>query len=69
VVVIVKPETVDWHRARLPPVLALEISAACRPAEDHTGTRALICRLAQENTGWGAPKIHGELRSLALPAA
>src|SRR3954451_20416365 len=37
--VIVKPETVvGWHLAGFPPVLALDIPAARRSAEDHAGT-------------------------------
>jgi hypothetical protein len=28
--------------------------------------RALIRRMAEENTGWGAPKIHGELQKLGF---
>jgi putative transposase len=68
VLLIVKPETVvGWHRAgfrlywrwrsRGPAGgrhrLALEV-------------RELIQRMAQENTGWGAPKIHGELLKLGF---
>src|SRR5512133_1126987 len=64
---IVNPETVVcWHRAgfrlysrwkSLPrdgrPKLAPEL-------------RALIRRMAKENTGWGAPKIYGELQKLGF---
>ena len=67
VLLIVKPDTVvAWHRAgfrwywrwksrRLPGRrrITLEI-------------RDLIRRLAEENVGWGAPKIHGELRKLGF---
>src|SRR5215472_15375256 len=45
-------------------VLVLEISAAWRSAADHWGSSRLIRRLAQENSHWGAPKIHGELQKL-----
>jgi len=67
VLLIVKPDTVvAWHRAgfrwywrwksrRLPGRrrITLEI-------------RDLIRRLAEEKVGWGAPKIHGELRKLGF---
>jgi hypothetical protein len=37
-ITIVRPETlVRWHRARLPPVLALEIPLSWRPAADRRG--------------------------------
>ena len=67
VIIIVKPDTVvAWHRAgfdwywrwrsrRLPgrPKVTKEL-------------RDLIRRLARENPGWGAPKIHGELLKLGF---
>jgi len=65
---IVKPETVvTWHRAAFRrfwtwkvrrgqtgrPVIAREV-------------RDLIRRMCRENPGWGAPRIHGELRKLGI---
>ena len=68
VLVIVKPETVAaWHRTgfvcsgvfdRGQRALALPIINA--------EVRALIRRMAEENPGWGAPRIHGELLKLGL---
>jgi len=34
--------------------------------QNSRGIRALIRRLADENAGWGAPKIHGEIKKLGL---
>jgi putative transposase len=66
VLVIVKPETVvGWHRAGF----RLYWRWRSRP---HGGrpkiteeVRVLIRRMAEENAGWGAPKIHGELLNSA----
>jgi hypothetical protein len=49
-----------------PLVLALEISAAWRPAEDHGGNSRPDSALGQENSGWGPPKIHDELHKLGF---
>jgi putative transposase len=68
--VIVKPETVvAWHRAGF----RLYWRWKSRPRGGRPRVapelRALIRRLAQENTGWGAPKIHGELQKLGFVLA
>jgi len=60
VLVIVKPETViGWPRAGF----RLSWRWRSRPRGGRRKTtheiRALIRRMAEENTGWGAPKIHG----------
>jgi len=60
VLVIVKPETVvGWRRAGF----RLYWRWRSRPRGGRpkitTEIRALIRRMAQENAGWGAPKIHG----------
>jgi len=67
VLVIVKPETVvGWRRAGF----RLYWRWRSRP---HGGRpkiteeiRALIRRMAEENSEWGAPKIHGELLKLGF---
>jgi hypothetical protein len=66
VLVIVKPETViGWHRAGF----RLYWRWRSRPGRGRPRTpeeiRVLIRRLAEENPGWGAPKIHGELQKPA----
>jgi transposase len=67
VLLIVKPETViGWHRAGL----RLYWRWRSRPQGGRpkitTEIRALIRRMAEENAGWGAPKIHGELLKLGF---
>src|SRR5512136_3132168 len=66
ILVIVKPETVvAWHRAgfRLFWRLRSLPRRVGRPTID-AEIRALIRRMAQENPGWGGPRIHGELLKL-----
>jgi hypothetical protein len=65
--VIVKPKTVvGWHRAGF----RLYWRWRSRPRGGRPKItpelRALIRRLAQENTQWGAPKIQGELQKLGF---
>ena len=67
VLVIVKPETViGWHRAGF----RLYWRWRSRPRSGRPKIteeiRKLIRRLAQENSNWGAPKIHGELIKLGF---
>lgn len=67
VLVIVKPETViGWHRTGF----RLYWRWRSRPKGGRPKIteeiRVLIRRLADENSDWGAPKIHGELQKLGL---
>jgi putative transposase len=67
VLVIIKPETViGWHRAGF----RLYWRWRSRPRGGRPKItdeiRRLIRRMAEENAGWGAPKIHGELLKLGL---
>src|SRR5712692_20861 len=67
VLVIVKPETVvGWHRAGF----RLYWRWRSRPRGGRPKIteeiRGLIRRLAEENPGWGATKIHGELLKLGF---
>src|SRR5262249_25377822 len=67
VLIIVKPATVvPWHRT----VFRLYWRWRSRPRggrpQIDAEIRALIRRLANENSDWGAPKIHGELRKLGF---
>ncbi len=67
VLVIVKPETVvGWHRAGF----RLYWRWRSRPRGGRPKIteeiRGLIRLMAEENAGWGAPKIHGELQKLGF---
>src|ERR1700693_906180 len=67
VLLIVKPETVvRWHRAGF----RLYWRWRSRPRGGRPKVseeiRTLVRRLAAENSGWGAPKIHGELLKLGF---
>jgi hypothetical protein len=67
VLVIVKPETVvGWHRAGF----RLYWRWRSRPRGGRPKVseeiRILVRRVAAENWGWGAPKIHGELLKLGF---
>jgi len=68
VLVFVKPETVvRWHRAGFRRYWTW-LSPRGRRGRPRTGEslRALIRRMAMENAGWGAPRIHGELLMLGF---
>ena len=65
--VIVKPETVvSWHRAGFR--LYWRWKSRWRDGRPRIKEeiRVLIRRLSQENSDWGAPKIHGELQKLGF---
>ena len=66
--VIVKPETViAWHRKAFCLFWTWKIRRGKpgRPAVPRD-VRDLIRRMSQENPGWGAPRIHGELLKLGI---
>ncbi len=63
---IVKPETVvTWHRSAF---RRYWTSLSKPPGRPKLGAeiRALVVRMASENSTWGAPRIHGELLKLGL---
>jgi putative transposase len=67
-IAIVKPDTViRWYRAgfRLVWTWKSRPHRSGRPAVA-PAVRALICRMADGNPLWGAPRIHGKLRKLGL---
>ena len=67
VVVIVKPETVvGWHRAGFRLFWKWRSRARGGRPQATPEIRALIRELAQENSTWGAPRIHGELLKLGF---
>ena len=67
VLAIVKPETVvGWHRAGFRLYWRWRSRPGGGRAKISAEIRSLIRRMAIENAGWGAPRIHGELRKLGL---
>jgi putative transposase len=67
VLVLVKPDTVvGWHRAGFRLYWRWRSRSRGGRPKITEEIRVLIQRLAQENQGWGAPKIHGELQKLGL---
>ena len=65
VLIVVKPDTVvGWHRAGFRWYWRWKCRRRQGRPRITTEIRELIMRLAAENTGWGAPKIHGELLKL-----
>lgn len=67
VLVIVKPETVvGWHRAGFRWYWRWRSRPRGGRPRISEELRGLIRRLAQENSDWGAPKIHGELQKLGF---
>ena len=67
VLVLVKPATViGWHRTGFRFYWRWRSRPPGGPPKITEEIRVLIRRLAQENQGWGAPKIYGELQKLGL---
>jgi putative transposase len=68
VLLVVKPETVvGWHRAGFRLYWRWRSRGPAGGRRRLTlEVRELIQRMAQDNTGWGAPKIHGELLKLGF---
>jgi len=67
VLVIVKPETVvGWHRAGFRFYWRWRSRPQGGRPKINDEIRALIRRMAEENAGWGAPKIHGQLLKLGF---
>jgi len=67
VLVIVKSKTVvGWHRAGFRWYWRWRSRPRVGRPNITEEIRRLIRRMAQENAGWGAPKIHGELQKLGF---
>ncbi len=65
---IVKPDTViAWHRTAFRRFWTWKIRRGKRGRPTVSAEiRGLIRRMSQENPGWGAPRIHGELLKLGI---
>jgi hypothetical protein len=67
VLLIVKPDTVvGWHRTAFRWHWRRRSRRRTGRPKISPELRTLIRRLAKENPGWGAPKIHGELLKLGF---
>ncbi len=67
VLVVVKPETVvGWHRTGFRLFWKWRSRARGGRPKTNAEIRTLIRRLAEENSTWGAPRVHGELLKLGL---
>ena len=67
VLIVVKPDTVvGWHRAGFRWYWRWKSRRRRGRPRITPEIREVIVRLAEENTGWGAPKIHGELLKLGF---
>ena len=67
VLILVKPDTVvGWHRAGFRLYWRWRSRPLGGRPKISEEIRVLIRRLAQENHGWGAPRIHGELQKLGF---
>jgi putative transposase len=68
---LVRPDTIlRWHRD----LLARRHAAVSRPRRRGRprtlrSIRALVLRLARENSNWGYRRVHGELRTLGVKVA
>jgi putative transposase len=68
--VVVKPDTVvAWHRAGFRWYWRWKSLRRRGRPRITSELRELIRHLAEENAGWGAPNIHGELRKLGFEVA
>jgi putative transposase len=67
VLAIVKPATViGWHRRGFRMYWRWRSRRRSGRPRIHDEIRDLICQMRLENSGWGAPKIHGELLKLGF---
>ena len=67
VLIVVKPDTVvSWHRAGFRWYWRWKSHSRRGRPRIGQEIRELIVRLAEENAGWGAPKIHGDLLKLGF---